>query len=112
MSRPAWVYRAYDADGRLLYVGCTAEVGARLSYHAQHAPWWIFHSAITTEQFDSEAAARDAELEAIATEYPRWNVVGRSPDHPDGPVSRATGLRSAPWLWADVQVWRRWKAAA
>lgn len=37
MSDTHWVYRCYGADDRLLYVGCTRDIGARFAVH--HASW-------------------------------------------------------------------------
>lgn len=92
----AQVYRAYDAAGRLLYIGSSVCVETRLRAHERnHSYWWPFHARITRETFATEAEARAAERLAIATEHPRWNVRHRSPDHPDG---RMTCRRSAPWL--------------
>ena len=37
-----------------------------------------------TEDFDTREEAAEAEARAIATEHPRWDIVGCSPDQPDG----------------------------
>jgi hypothetical protein len=100
----AHVYRAYDATGRLLYVGCTVDLDARLRAHSEHSPWWLFHSEVTSEQFPTQDAALEAEAFAILTEHPRWNMRGRDPEHPDG----KTHDSSAPWLAYEMGVWRRW----
>ena len=102
----AFVYRAYAADGTLLYVGSSATPQARYRYHAQHSAWWPRHSEIREEQHATVALARRAETAAILAEFPRWNVVGRSSDHPDGPISQTYGVASAPWLRADLDAWR------
>lgn len=104
MSAAAHVYRVYDASGRLLYVGCSVEVETRLHAHSQSATWWLFHDRIETEGFRTHEAALEAEAEAIATEHPRWNMQGRSPDHPDG---KATNNNHARWLDYDREVSRR-----
>lgn len=102
----AVVYRAYDADGRLLYVGSSVDVGGRLRHHVDHAPWWPSLSCVTTESFDTPDMAREAELGAIAAEHPRWNVVGRSPDHPDGVITQGRGRFGAPWLRDEIRQWQ------
>lgn len=100
----AFVYRAFDAQDRLLYVGCSVEVDARLRYHQQHAAWWVFAVRIEREEFADQDAALQAEAAAIATEHPRWNVIGRSPDHPDGYMSR---IQDGSWLAYERDVARR-----
>ncbi|MDB5716467.1 MAG: hypothetical protein JWO15_3864 [Sphingomonadales bacterium] len=95
-----YVYRAFDAADRLLYVGCSVDVDARLNYHQQHSNWWPFHCRIEREGFASRDEALAAEATAIFTEHPRWNMTGRSPNHPDG---AANAVNRAPWLDAERQ---------
>lgn len=102
------VYRAFDATGRLLYVGCTADVEARLRAHTDGSPWFLFHADVTLEHFDSYDDALEAEAFAILTEHPRWNMKGRSPEHPDGQTNSTCG---APWLAYELDVWRRHRKA-
>lgn len=93
--RGAEVYRAFDHAGRLLYVGCSVDVEARLRQHERTAVWWPFQSRITREVFESHEDALTAEKAAIAAEHPRWNIKDRSVDHPDG---AATNSWDADWL--------------
>lgn len=100
----AEVYRAYDAAGRLLYVGCSSDVDTRLKAHATDSSWWPFHARVERVSYLARAEAEAAEAEAIATEYPRWNVIGRSLDHPDG---YANSYHRATWLEYERDVARR-----
>ena len=102
------VYRAYDAEGVLLYVGSSNHPPQRYEYHRQHSPWWLFKAEIREQEYPSLTDARTAELVAIETEHPRWNVVGRSVDHPDGWINQAFGIKSAPWLRDELEAWRAW----
>ena len=79
-----YVYRAYNADGDLLYIGSTICLEMRLTHHAGHTRWWFQAKRWTFERHATEADARAAELAAIGSEMPRWNIRGRSPFHPDG----------------------------
>lgn len=106
MSAPAFVYRAFDARDRLLYVGCSVDVDARLRYHEQHAAWWIFATRIDRQEFASHELALAAEAEAISEEHPRWNIVGRSASHPDGYISR---IQDGSWLSYERDVARRFR---
>lgn len=105
----AYVYRAFDAEDRLLYIGSSNNPASRMSDHEKHSPWWPFHTRMTLERHDTRAEARAAEALAIATEHPRWNVKDRSPDHPEGRMNNCYGRFSAPWLRADIETWRQWK---
>lgn len=98
-----YVYRLYDANDTLLYVGFTVDLQARLTFHRR--PWynnqaasWDVHDAIaswTVESFEDEWAARAREREAIAAESPlfnRWRPVESG--LPMGPI--ASRWRPAP----------------
>lgn len=102
----AEVYRAFDAIGRLLYVGCSVDVDARIRQHTDTSLWWPFHERIEREPFATRELAAEAEAEAIATEHPRWNISGRSLDHPDGHCTTIGGAR---WLDYERDVARRYR---
>lgn len=72
------VYRFFDADGDLLYIGRTASMGVRLAEHAstngRSSHWFKKARTIKVEHFDSTTAAFHAEREAIRAEHPRFNV--------------------------------------
>ncbi len=70
----ASVYRMFDADGRLLYVGLTARGAQRIAEHSGNSQWWSFVASITVEHFDRKTAARRAEHEAIQDEAPLYNI--------------------------------------
>lgn len=71
------VYRVFDAQGRLLYVGITYSVFLRLGKHNDNAPWAHYATTITLERFKTREEAEAAEAEAILTEDPVWNQHGR-----------------------------------
>jgi hypothetical protein len=71
------VYRMLDAEGRLLYVGMTGNLGRRLSDHAEKA-FFLAVTTITLERFPTAAEAALAEQEAIGAEHPLFNHVGLS----------------------------------
>jgi len=76
------VYRAFTADGKLLYVGMTMRPEDRWEAHARCSQWWPLHDRIEMEWFDTRTAAADAEYAAILHERPAYN----SP-HPARPSS-------------------------
>jgi predicted GIY-YIG superfamily endonuclease len=70
------LYRFFDADGALLYVGITADVGQRWAAHERDKPWWPDVVTKTIEWHATRPAALAAELAAIKAEAPRYNVAG------------------------------------
>lgn len=77
--RSAWpigattLYRLFDVEGELLYVGITSALGSRLSAHRRTQPWWDEVAETAVEAFDDRRSALAAEREAIETEGPRFN---------------------------------------
>lgn len=67
------LYRRFDGDDLLLYVGISDDLRARSRWHERHSPWTPFVSRRTTEWLPSRAAAEAAERVAITTERPLFN---------------------------------------
>lgn len=70
------LYRHFDREGRLLYVGISLSTIARLSSHKNAAPWFDQIATITVEHFPTRRLALIAELRAIRDEQPAHNVKG------------------------------------
>jgi DNA-binding transcriptional regulator YiaG len=68
------LYRHFDTDGRLLYVGISLSAVARLSAHFRDAVWCDQIARVEIESFASRAEAEVAEVEAIRLEKPRYNI--------------------------------------
>lgn len=74
------VYRCYDRDGQLLYVGASCLGMVRFHQHQTEKGWWPAVARIEVEHFDNRAVALAAERSAIETELPAMNVFhGRRP---------------------------------
>lgn len=74
---PHFVYRCYDADERLIYVGCTVDPTGRIATH-RTASWWGHEiDSVRLIVFPNKRYALRKEREAIADEQPRWNLKGR-----------------------------------
>lgn len=71
------LYRAFDAEGRLLYVGISGNVFLRFTEHEANAAWTAHAVRIELEHYSTREAALAAEAEAIRTEDPVWNMDGR-----------------------------------
>lgn len=74
-SYPTDVYRAYSADGRLLYVGASVNVFQRLRAHRAYSPWYGAAVRVVVHRYEDRAMAREVEETAIRDEHPEFNVV-------------------------------------
>lgn len=71
------VYRIFNAEGELLYVGCTRSMPQRWRCHARTQPWWSEVASWANQWYVTRAEALLIEECAIRTENPRYNVQGR-----------------------------------
>lgn len=69
------VYRAYAADGTLLYVGCTDHREKRISAHAKGSPWFAAVDRWTFEEYPTREEALRVETAAIRAERPVHNKI-------------------------------------
>ena len=69
----AQLYRCFDAEGNLLYVGATKNVFQRIADHQAHSYWFRRVTRVDIQHFDSYKEALDAEAMAVNTEHPRVN---------------------------------------
>lgn len=68
------LYRFFDADDQLLYVGLTVNPGRRMEKHRGTQPWWADVARIEMEQHLDLETLRAAEREAIKAERPLHNI--------------------------------------
>ena len=73
---PGILYRHFDADRTLLYIGCTdtAKLRTRHRAHEARSRWWRFVRHVELEQTADRRAAALAETAAIRAEAPIFNV--------------------------------------
>jgi hypothetical protein len=71
------LYRHYDIEGRLLYVGVAPPTNKRLQPHRQQAAWLHLTTIITVDDYPTRAWAEAAEARAILEERPIYNHVVR-----------------------------------
>ena len=74
MTEATSLYRHYDAQGALLYVGMSLNAVGRLANHKSVAPWFRKINRVTIEHYASRKAALEAERLAILAEKPLYNV--------------------------------------
>jgi len=69
------LYRYYDSDNALLYVGISNKPGRRLQEHFKGQPWSGLIKKTDFEHFETREEAERAEIDAIKAEKPKHNVV-------------------------------------
>lgn len=96
MTRCA-LYRHFDADDQLLYVGISIRPGARLSEHLAGSHWADQIANVSLEWFDDIVSAFNAERAAILGEGPLHNRVGAINADAAHPITaqRVRSLRAA-----------------
>lgn len=68
------LYRHYDKDNNLLYIGVSLSQMNRLSQHKNHAHWYEQIVKITLENYPDRQSVLDAERLAIINENPMCNL--------------------------------------
>ena len=69
------LYRLFDIDDVLLYVGIAGNPGRRFEEHSKTKPWWSLVDHVDLEHYDTRWEAAAAERHAIETEAPLHNIV-------------------------------------
>lgn len=81
-GRVHWLYRVYDADGVLLYIGLTVNPESRFSHHKSTSTSYVYPASKwypLADHVDWEcvglirSAAEVREMQAIQAERPRFN---------------------------------------
>jgi hypothetical protein len=71
------VYRFFDADDNLLYLGVTHDIQQRWGTHERIQPWWLDVARREFTWYDTRAEAEQIETAATAVEKPRYDRSGR-----------------------------------
>lgn len=104
-SLPHTLYRFYDAEGRLLYIGIAVDFLSRWRKHRKR-DWWPLVARMDIVSYPNRAAAQSAETRAIKTERPLRNIQHNRPVLTTGVIAldpvqrleaRLAGLMQAPW---------------
>lgn len=70
------LYRWYDKEGNLLYVGISISAISRASQHKSSSDWYKEARYMTIEKCKNRHFALKKEMRAIKTEKPIWNISG------------------------------------
>jgi predicted GIY-YIG superfamily endonuclease len=73
MTATAQVYRCFDGDDRLLYIGVSMSPEFRLKAHSRKAPWFGDVRRVTVTEPMERKAAFAVERAAITAEQPIHN---------------------------------------
>lgn len=94
-DKPTTLYRFFDADQRLLYVGVTLNRRQlrRWSEHAGTKDWWTDVASTTVTHYPSRDQALRAEADAIRSENPLHNISGRPRPMPPPTPTRSVEER-------------------
>lgn len=68
------LYRFYDIDERLLYIGKSIDLRTRFVSHMRTKLWWNKVVKMVTEDFLDDLQLLNAEKEAIINENPIYNI--------------------------------------
>lgn len=90
------LYRAFAADGSLLYVGISFSALERLRQHRSDSAWFPTMHTLTIERFASREEALSAEAAAIKREKPLCNVV-------HNPLNRRTAPARQPRIYREAR---------
>jgi predicted GIY-YIG superfamily endonuclease len=98
------LYRIFNAENELLYVGATTNPGARYNEHSKMQPWWDQAAMIKLEHLSSHEELAIAEVEAIKSEKPKYNVTNADVPKPwlykpKGPMGEGYFGRRNDGLW-------------
>lgn len=74
MTRPVALYRHFDRNGELLYIGITNDLQLRWLQHAETSPWAWLVADTTVVWFPDRARAAAAERQAIRRDRPLFNT--------------------------------------
>lgn len=84
-TTPTDLYRFYDSEGRLLYVGISLSAAQRAADHRREKSWWPDVARMDVVHLENRREAEDQERYAIVTERPIHNVIynGKRPADAD-----------------------------
>lgn len=74
VDKPSWLYRLYDTEGRLLYVGISLRPDTRVMVHRSRQPWGKQIATYTAAEYPNREAAKAAERWAIHHQNPIHNL--------------------------------------
>ena len=71
------LYRHFDKDGQLLYVGISLSAIQRLAQHREASSWFNEITKVTIEHYETREEVVRVERETIQRENPKYNIKHR-----------------------------------
>ena len=71
-----YLYRHFDKDGALLYIGISGNPRGRLKNHTAASSWFHRVKKVEIETYEDRDIVKRAEIEAIQREKPLFNCQG------------------------------------
>lgn len=102
-SRRTALYRLFDTEGRLLYIGIAFNPDNRWAGHGASKSWWVDVAEKRIEWHETRSAAVAAERAAIASELPLYNKQD-SPQPYEG-VTTKEGTMPSRVVRIDSDIW-------
>lgn len=90
-ERSTYLYKHWNYDGVVIYVGITANPEQRLYNHKRNASWFKEVSQVSFKKFSNRLMARTAERYSIKTDKPAYNLRDKNGFH-DGSVIKGDTL--------------------
>jgi predicted GIY-YIG superfamily endonuclease len=75
---PTYLYKLYDQNNKLLYIGITTDYKVRFKNHANNQSWWNKVSRHWIKKYPSRTSALRAEKRIIARQKPKYNITYNS----------------------------------
>ena len=81
MKKTNYLYRHFDKEGNLLYVGISVNPLNRLCNHKTQSRWYDQIKTVTIDDVGpNRALAEKKEIDAILSEEPKYNIFHNDPD--------------------------------
>lgn len=104
-THPTSLYRFYNANGALLYIGITNSIPRRFDQHSGDKPWYLEVTTMTVEHHPDRPTALQAEKNAIKAEQPRYNI-----QHNQAISSMTPRNGAGRWKFTSLQSGYKWQA--
>lgn len=99
------LYRHFDAERTLLYVGISLQTIRRIMQHRMYADWFMQVASINLEWFATRPEAELAEQQAIRNEHPVFNqTFSRKPQQI---VIKTKSTKKRMLVQREARVWHR-----
>lgn len=105
-EQPVVLYRHFDRNGELLYIGITSDPVRRWGQHLEASPWARLVSDVTVHWLDSREKALAAERRVIGRERPLFNRA--RPGNPPWERRQSIAVHQRAYLRTGVSGLWRW----